>query len=106
MEDASGCPLIHRVTDKSFDTLFSKKGKNTDDKYQKALEILGLSNIVKFSSCEENLLNLCKKDKSSPFVCEPAGSVIISVPAKGDCWLTSILALLVGFIVDERDEKK
>ena len=51
MEDASGCPLIHRVMDKSFDTLFSKKGSSTDEKYQKALEILGLSNIVNFTSC-------------------------------------------------------
>ena len=25
MEDASGCPLIYQVKDKSFDTLFSKK---------------------------------------------------------------------------------
>ena len=106
MEDASGCPLIHRVTDKSFDTLFSKKGSSTDEKYRKALEILGLSNIVNFTSCEDNISNLRKTGKVSQLLRGPSGSVIVSVPAKGDCWLISILAQLVGFIVeDEKDEK-
>ena len=106
MEDASGCPFIHRVTDKSFDTLFSKKGSSTDEKYRKALEILGLSNIVNFTSCEDNISNLRKTGKVSQLLRGPSGSVIVSVPAKGDCWLISILAQLVGFIVeDEKDEK-
>ena len=106
MEDASRCQLIHRVTDKIFDNLFSKKGKNTDEKYQKALEILGISNIMKFTSCEDNISNLRKTGKVSQLLRGPSGSVIVSVPAKGDCWLISILAELLGFIVeDEKDEK-
>ena len=54
IEDASGSQLIHSVTDKIFDTLFTIKGKKTDFKYKKTLEILSLSDIVKFISCKEN----------------------------------------------------
>ena len=73
--------------DKSFDTLFSKKGSSTDEKYRKALQILGLSNIVNFTSCEDNISNLHKTGKVSQLLRGPSGSVIVSVPAKGDCWL-------------------
>ena len=85
MEDASGCPFIHRVTDKSFDTLFSKKGKNTDEKYWKALETLGISNIVNYTSCEDNIANLRKKGTLSQLLRGPySGSVVVDVPPKGE----------------------
>ena len=107
MEDGSRSQLIHRVWDKSFDTVFTKKGSSTDEKYRKALKTLGISNIMNYTSCEDNIANLQKKGRLSQLLRGPySGSVIVDVPPKGDCWLISILAQLVGFIVeDEKDEK-
>ena len=51
---------IHRVNDKRFSSIFTKKGKSTNDKYRHALHTLGLSGKVQFTSVEDNLEKLRK----------------------------------------------
>ena len=53
---------IHRVNDKRFSSIFTKKGKSTNDKYRHALHTLGLSGKVQFTSVEDNLEKLRKLD--------------------------------------------
>ena len=52
MEYGERSKLIHRVNDKKFSSIFSKKGKGTNQKYRAALTQLGLSG--KFKSAEDN----------------------------------------------------
>ena len=90
-----------------FDTVFTKKGSSTDEKYRKALKTLGISNIVNYTSCEDNIANLRKKGTVSQLLRGPySGSVVVDVPPKGDCWLISILAQLLGFIVEDKKDEK
>ena len=116
MDDGSRSRFIHRVMDKSFDTIFTKKGSSTDEKYRKALKTLGISDIVNYTSCEDNIAKLQKtgttllrqKGTLSQLLRGPySGSVVVDVPPMGDCWLIAILAQILGFIVeDEKDQKK
>ena len=96
--------------DKSFDTIFTKKGSSRDEKYRKALKTLGISNIVNYTSCEYNIAKLRKTGTtllqqkgtlSQLLRGSYSGSVVVDVPPMGDCWLTAILAQLLGFIVED-----
>merc|ERR1712112_696300 len=107
------------VNNKRFSTIFTKKGKATNDRYLTALDTLGLRgkvNKVNYTSVEDNIAKLRKcrnalrprtaqmsKLLSGPY----QGSVLVDVPPKGDCWLIAILAPLLGFIVEsDQDTSK
>ena len=106
---------IHRVNDKRFSSIFTKKGKSTNDKYRHALHTLGLSGKVQFTSVEDNLEKLRKSDTAlrqhraplSKLLSGPyQGSVLVDVPPQGDCWLLTILAPLLGYtVIEEADQR-
>merc|ERR1712112_119205 len=107
------------VNNKRFSTIFTKKGKATNDRYLTALDTLGLRgkvNKVNYTSVEDNIAKLRKCDNAlrrrtaqmSKLLSGPyQGSVLVDVPPKGDCWLIAILAQLLGFIVEsDQDTSK
>ena len=113
MEYGERSELIHRVNDKKFSSIFSKKGKGTNQKYRAALTQLGLSG--KFKSAEDNYQKLRKSENAvqqdttplSPLLTGPyRGCVLVDVPPEGDCWLLALLAPLLGYVVTEdRDQQ-
>ena len=62
MDNQERSEWIHRVNDKRFSSIFTKKGKSTNDKYRHTLHTLGLSGKVQFTSVEDNLEKLRKSD--------------------------------------------
>jgi hypothetical protein len=40
----------------------------------------------------------------SPFQKGPSGSIIVNVPAKGDCWLIALSAPIIGFVIDKTNK--
>ena len=95
---------------KLFSSLFSVKGRNSDEKYRRAINMLGLSKYTNFVSCDENYKKLFSIQKSNRRKCrgdylhnETENPVLLDVPGSGDCWLSAILAPLLGFVVDRRD---
>ena len=105
---------IHRVNDKRFSSIFTKKGKATNDKYRHALSTLGLSG-KHFKSVEDNHEKLRNSDFAlrrhrgplSELLSGPyKGSVLVDVPAQGDCWLLTLLAPLLGYIVMEEADQR
>ena len=105
---------IHRVNDKKFSSIFTKKGKGTNAKYRSALTQLGLSTKY-FKSVEDNHQKLRKSDFAvrqhktplSQLLTGPyRGCVLVDVPAEGDCWLLTLLAPLLGYVVTEDTEQR
>merc|ERR1712112_188990 len=107
------------VNNKRFSTIFTKKGKATNDRYLTALDTLGLRgkvNKVNYTSVEDNIAKLRNCDNAlrrrtaqmSKLLSGPyQGSVLVDVPPKGDCWLIAILAQPLGFIVEsDQDTSK
>ena len=85
--------LIHRVNDKKFSSIFTKKGKGTNAKYRSALTQLGLSGKY-FKSVEDNHQKLRNSDfavrkRKTPlsqlFTGPYRGCVLVDVPGQGDC---------------------
>ena len=87
---------------KEFSTLFSVKGDQTNQKYKQAFKILGLEILGEFSTIEQNLAKLLEESAISRYK-GPENSIIIDVPGQGDCWLSSFLAPLLGYVVAETD---
>ena len=79
---------IHRVNDKKFSSIFTKKGKGTNAKYRYALSLLGLSG-KHFKSVEDNHQKLRNSDFAlrhktplSQLLTGPyRGCVLVDVPA-------------------------
>ena len=93
---------IHQVANKNFSSLFGTQSVKTYDVMQSALGKLGLSDI-QFEGLEENYERLRNFGKVSPQIRGPEGSLTVDVPGKGDCWLTSLLAPLLGKVIDVAD---
>ena len=114
MEYGDRSELIHRVNDKKFSSIFTKKGKGTNAKYCSALTQLGLSTKY-FKSVEDNHQKLRKSDFAvrqhktplSQLLTGPyRGCVLVDVPPEGDCWLLALLAPLLGYIVKEDTQQR
>ena len=91
-----------------------KKGKATNDKYRYALSMLGLSG-KHFKSVEDNHQKLRNSDFAvrqrktllSQLLTGPyKGCVLVDVPGQGDCWLLTLLAPLLGYIVMEDADQR
>ena len=70
---------------------------------------------MQFTSVEDNLEKLRKSDNAlqqhraplSKLLSGPyQGSVLVDVPPEGDCWLLSVLAPLLGYIVVKEADKR
>ena len=105
---------IHQVNDKRFSSIFTKKGKGTNTKYRYALSLLGLSG-KHFKSVEDNHQKLRNSDFAlrrhktplSQLLTGPyRGCVLVDVPGQGDCWLLTLLAPLLGYVVVEDAEQR
>ena len=101
---SQGVCSIHQVANRKFSSLFSVQGGNTDQIISSALKILGLEEI-KFTSLDDNLEKLRRGGNMSPLLRGPEGSLILNVPGFGDCWLVSVLAPLVGKVIDKTDSE-
>ena len=95
---------IHRTYNKVFSSLFSVDSPKSDETYREALAILGLDNIINFSSVSDSCRKLLRKVRASNLEKLPDGNYLVDVPGLGDCWVVALLAPLIGFVIDENDE--
>ena len=91
---------------KHFSSLFSVEGARSNELYRQAVLLLGLEALLDLDvlTVEKNCSKILIKSGFGKLKTGPENSYIINVPAEGNCWLIAILAPLIGFVVDERDE--
>ena len=95
-------------SDFHFSSLFTVNSEETDTKFNAALKMFHLQDIVKVVNVERNLEKLRKNgliSKAWKNFTGPEGSVVVDVPGKGDCWLAAIFSLVLGEIPDVADPK-
>ena len=95
---------IHRTYNKVFSSLFSVDSPKSDETYREALAILGLDNIINFSSVSDSCRKVLRKVRASNLEKLPDGNYLVDVPGLGDCWVVALLAPLIGFVIDKNDE--
>ena len=94
----------HSTYDKVFSSLFSVQGDRSNEKYQVALNKLGLGVLVDFRSIEENCSEVLQAEGGG-LKRGPESSFVVDVPGKGDCWLIALLTPILGFKIAANDER-
>ena len=91
----------------SFSSLFSVNSISSDIKFSEAIQLFDLGEYVNFVSVEDNYRKLLQNNSPLPGTLLGSGAdqaKVINVPGYGDCAFLALLAPLLGFVPDRKDE--
>ena len=93
------------LNNKTFSTLFTVDHGKSKDHFNDEIRLFNLERYVSFRSIDENYQQLQQSNWVVPHLKGPDDSLIVDVPGAGDCWLSALLAPLLGFVPDTNDSQ-